>query len=233
MVPHMVLRELNIPFTAVRMRFTVSELICNGDRYEIYAECFDTFSQPDKGGYDPIDDISREDFFKLSPDGYVPTLTSEGEALTELPAILTYLAELAPERSFLGSTPWERGKVMSWLNWLSGTMHTKGFAGQWRPMRFSDDESTWPAIQAKSRKTVDAGYERIESRLVTRSHAVGDNLTVVEFFLHTMWRWGRTIGIPIKDMESRYPNWAKLMREVEGRESVRAAMAEEGQELTF
>ncbi|KAK3630111.1 hypothetical protein LTR56_017637 [Elasticomyces elasticus] len=212
MVPHIVLRELDIPFTTVRMR-----------------------SNSDVGGYDAIDEsLSRSEYVKLNADAYVPTLVVDGKPLTENLAILFYLSELSPQRHLFGSTSWERAKVAQWLAWLTGAMHGRGFGCVWRPQRFSDDESVWPDIQVKGRKFIGECYERIESRIAAgEGCAVGDGLSVVDIYLHTMWRWSRAIGIPVEELKSKYPSWAKLMRNVEKLKSVRDAMAEENDTLTF
>jgi glutathione S-transferase len=211
MIPHITLKELGIPFTSKAVKITPGV------------------------GIDGTKDgsLTRADYLKLQPDGYVPALSVDGAALTEAPAILSYIAELAPDRHFMGKTAWERAKAAEWLAWLSGSLHGTGFAGLWRPLRFSNDESVFVAIQDKAREKIDAGLERIESRLEGKQWAVGDSITVVDIYLHTVWRWLQRIGTEHANAVKGYPNLARIMKKVEQLESVIEIMAVENQPLTF
>ena len=205
MIPHMLLRELEVPFTAVKMGLG-----------------------PD--GYEAADgSFTHAGYLKINPNGYVPTLSVDGFIITEMPAILRYVASLAPQRRLLGSTLLEQARVEEWMVWLSGTLHSTGFGAFWRPMRFVDDgEHMHAAIVDKGRKTILRCYGRIESKIEGK-YAVGEHLTTVDFCLHTFWRWGSQVGF---DMQN-YPRYRGLVREVEQLEAVKAAMAEEGEPLLF
>ena len=68
-------------------------------------------------------------FTAISPMGYVPAMeTAGGLALTEGPAVLTYIADLAAE-GVLAPAPYteERYQMMRWLNFLSTELHKAVF----------------------------------------------------------------------------------------------------------
>lgn len=95
LAPHIVLRELQLPFVLIRV---------------------DNRSKRTASG---------EDFLAINPKGYVAALQLEnGEVLTEGPAILQYLADLQPESGLapaLGS--FERVRLQEWLNFISSEIH--------------------------------------------------------------------------------------------------------------
>ena len=208
LTPHMLLRELEIPFAALHRR--VNE---NRTR-RLRSGRWKSFTRG---------------VCEKSPNGYIPALSVDVSCITEAPAILRYIASFAPERNLMGSNLMESIRVEEWLVWLSGTLHVSGFGALWRPGRFVDDtKGMYPIIVAKGQKVILRCYDRIESR-IEGNFAAGEHLTVVDFYLHTFWRWGAMIGA---DM-SQYPKFTGVAREVEKLESVQAAMAGEHQPLNF
>ncbi|MHA3736623.1 glutathione transferase GstA [Pseudomonas sp. Eth.TT006] len=95
LAPHIVLRELNLPFALIRV---------------------DNRSKRTASG---------EDFLAINPKGYVAALQLDnGAVLTEGPAILQYLADLQPQ-SGLAPAPgsFERVRLQEWLNFVSSEIH--------------------------------------------------------------------------------------------------------------
>ena len=163
-----------------------------------------------------------EEFARINPKKRVPVLSLDGEVITEVPAIMTAIADLVPERQLLGKTSLARARAYEWMSWLSGTLHGQGFGALWRPARFSSDESHFPAIQARARQTIEECFTMIESRL---SRLPPDTFTAVDPFLLVFYRWGNGIGT---DIASRYPAYAAFARQLATRPSVEAAVRAEG-----
>ncbi|MGF6515208.1 glutathione S-transferase [Pseudomonas sp. BT76 TE3572] len=95
LAPHIVLRELDLPFELIRVDNTTKRT-ANGD-----------------------------DFLAINPKGYVAALQLDnGQVLTEGPAILQYLADLRPE-AYLApvSGTFERVRLQEWLNFVSTEIH--------------------------------------------------------------------------------------------------------------
>jgi glutathione S-transferase len=95
LAPHIVLRELKLPFVLIRV---------------------DNRSKRTASG---------EDFLTINPKGYVAALQLDnGAVLTEGPAILQYLADLQPQ-SGLAPVPgsFERVRLQEWLNFVSSEIH--------------------------------------------------------------------------------------------------------------
>jgi glutathione S-transferase len=93
--PHIVLNELDLPYTAEKV---------------------DLKTHTTAGG---------ADFYTLNAKGYVPALQLDnGEVLTEGPAIIQYLADQKPQANLLppaGSL--ERARVQEWLNFIGTEVH--------------------------------------------------------------------------------------------------------------
>jgi glutathione S-transferase len=98
--PHIVLRELGLPFDLDRV---------------------DTKAGKTAAG---------QDFRSINPKGYVPTLQlDDGGVLTEGVAIVQYLADRKPEAQLAPkSGSLERYRLQEWLNYIATELH-KGFGG--------------------------------------------------------------------------------------------------------
>lgn len=97
LAPHIVLRELGLPFELVRVQL----------------------------GAAPVVAATQADYRALNPNGYVPLLElDDGRLLTEGAAILQYLADLRPDSGLLpAGTPLERYEAMRWLVYVGSELH--------------------------------------------------------------------------------------------------------------
>lgn len=93
--PHILLRELDLPFDLVRVDNRAKRTADGGD------------------------------FLAINPKGYVAALRlDDGRVLTEGPAISQYLADLRPEAGLAPSAgSWGRSQLQEWLNFISAEIH--------------------------------------------------------------------------------------------------------------
>lgn len=93
--PHIVLRELRLPFELVRV---------------------DNKTKKTADG---------SDFLVVNPKGYVAALELDnGEVLTEGPAIVQFLADLKPEAGLAPQNgTWARVRLQEWLNFITSEIH--------------------------------------------------------------------------------------------------------------
>jgi glutathione S-transferase len=64
------------------------------------------------------------DFLALNPEGKVPTLVVDGRPLTEVAAILFYLAKRFPETGLLPEGDIEaEAQAISWMSFIAATLH--------------------------------------------------------------------------------------------------------------
>jgi len=167
--------------------------------------------------------VAAAEFTRINPKQRVPVLRLDGEIITELPAIATAISNLVPHHKLMGATPIDTVRVYEWMNWLSGTVQGQGFAGIWRPQRFSDDPEVFDSIAAKARKTITESFEMIEGKL-DGPYSTGNAFTAVDPFLLVFYRWGYRIGV---DMAALYPRFTAFALGLMQRPSVVAAFEAE------
>ena len=69
-------------------------------------------------------DMRSPDYLALNPEGKVPTLVVDGRPLTEVAAILFYLARRFPEAELLPRNDIEaEAQALSWMSFIASTLH--------------------------------------------------------------------------------------------------------------
>jgi glutathione S-transferase len=104
LAPHIVLREIGLPFDLEQVNFNTKQT------------------------------ASGDDYQAINPKGYVPALQFDnGQVLTEVAAIVQYLGDKVPEKNIVppvGSM--ERYRLMEWLNFIATELH-RTFSPLFRP----------------------------------------------------------------------------------------------------
>lgn len=166
-----------------------------------------------------------EEYKKINPKKRLPILIEDdGTIITETVAISTRISQMAPDHQLLGASDLEVVRSYEWFNWLSGTLHERGFGCFFSPHKVADDESAFPAIRRTSLAWIEQCYGDIEEKL-TGVHAVGNAFTAVDVFLYVIYRWGYLVRL---DMKGRFPKYTRLVLEVAKRDSVVKAVQKEG-----
>lgn len=161
---------------------------------------------------------SGEDFAAINPKGYVPALRlDDGRLLTEGPAIVQYIADLAPAKA-LAPAPasFERLRLQEWLTFINSELH-KTLGALFNPSL--PDASKAIAIASANKRLA-----WVETELAGRSYLTGDTFTVADGYLFTVVNWTNFVGIPL----DAYPNLQAFMGRVAGRAGVQAALKAEG-----
>lgn len=169
-------------------------------------------------------------YLAINPKGFVPALEIAGESrvLTELPAILVYLAKQHPQAGLLPNTnAIDEARALEWLSWLAGWVHGVGYAELWRPERFSAaDPAPHDALRANGRRIVQEACVKIEQMLGDgRVWAVPSGYCIVDPFLLVLYRWGNRIGIRMRD---ECPAWTAHAERMLERAAVRRVFEREG-----
>lgn len=210
LVPHILLRELQITFIEVLMNY-------GPDGYT-----------PDAGT-----GLTKADFLRINPKAQVPTLVVDGVVITEMPAVLTCIARLGNATDLLGRNAIEQSQVLSWLAWLSGTVHATGYGARLKPSRYVDDHPEMHvAIKEKGSDVVEKSNKLIEDKIVG-PFALGDEMTVVDFNLYLYGRWIKKFGPFRGTLEKDFPKFLKITKEIESRNSTKTAVAAEKMEVMF
>ncbi|MBC9034692.1 glutathione S-transferase C-terminal domain-containing protein [Sphingomonas sp. JC676] len=156
-------------------------------------------------------------FSAVSPMGYVPAIeTRGGFTLTEGPAVLTYIAELAPEGalSFTGFSD-AHYRMLAWLNFTSTELHKSVFT----PLlgKSAGEEERAAALGRAVRP-----FGVLERHLEGREF-LQDRFTVADAYLLAVLNWCESAGVPIAD----WPVLAAYRQRMRARPSIARAMAEE------
>jgi glutathione S-transferase len=157
------------------------------------------------------------DFWKINPNGYVPALLLDnGELLTEGPAIVQYIADLAPEKRLAPAAgSFERVRLQEWLNFISTELH-KSFSPLFNPKAPEE----WKAIM---RELINRRIDAVVEKLGTRDYLM-DDFSVADAYLFTVLGWGKWVDI---DVTTR-PTIVSYLARVAARPGVQRALKEEG-----
>jgi glutathione S-transferase len=165
------------------------------------------------------------EFLALSPLGRVPTLIIEGEAVTEVPALLTTIASLRAESDLTpapGTLAFAR--CFEWLGFLSSSLHV-AYAQFRRPQRFLAEGSPgWDELSDQGRLNTIRFYREVERRL-SDGWAAGDSYSIADMNLFPFFTWAWRLEF---DVRRECPKWAALFDRVKERPAVRRAVDREG-----
>jgi glutathione S-transferase len=170
----------------------------------------------------------KPEYLAINPRGRVPALELVSESghqvLTEVMAILLYLADRHPNPQLMPEGREAFFRLIEWMSWLTATMHASGVRTVFRPERFTTDPTGAPGIAEQGRIAIRAGYEDIEQRLKGKTWAFGEQYTVLDPLLLVYYRWGNRCGT---DMRKAYPSYAAMMDRVRARPVVAKVVADE------
>jgi glutathione S-transferase len=119
-------------------------------------------------------DQRAADYLRLNPEGKVPTLLVDGRPLTEVAAILFYLARAFPAAALLPERDAEgEAQILSWMSFIASTIH--------------------PA-RRQGREHAEAMWGIAENRLGERGWAVG-RYSIADIHLFRLyWRFANSLN---------------------------------------
>lgn len=178
--------------------------------------------------YDPVrvtlaeGEHLKPEYLAVNPHARVPALVTDQGTITENIAVLNYIAD---RFGGAGSVPrgdaYVTAKCNELLGWFASTVHIS-FAMIWRAGRFSDDESIHPQIQQHGRNILAGQFQEIEN-LAGGDWLVGDKFSAADSYALIFFRWGRRIGMDMRD----YPRWAALNQRLLAEPSVQRVVENE------
>ena len=158
------------------------------------------------------------EYAKLNPKKQVPFVELQpGVILTEIPAIMTAISQLVPDKKFLGEPGMEVLRTYEWMNYLSGQLHARRFGVFFRPQRYVSDEKLYPMIKEVALGNIREAFGVVEEKLKDQPPVDPESIRVVDAYLFVFFRWARNIGI---DVEKEFPSYYARMIEVSKIEAV-------------
>ena len=134
------------------------------------------------------------DYYGINPLGYVPMLElDDGTRLREGPAIVQYIADLAPTKNLAPANgTMQRYRLQEWLTFIGTEIH-KSFSPLFNPGMPEDGK-------AISKTKLRSRYEWLDSQLADKDYLMGDTFSVADGYLFTVTNWAKPTGVDISDL---------------------------------
>ncbi|MBS0419792.1 MAG: glutathione transferase GstA [Proteobacteria bacterium] len=157
------------------------------------------------------------DFLAINPKGYVPTLQLDnGEVLTEGPAIVQYLADLAPNTGLAPPAgTFERYRLQEMLGYINSELH-KTYSPLFKP-------NTPAEVRTERQEYLLKRYALIEQQLQGRQYLFGDRFSVADAYLFTVTTWASAVKMDL----SKLTNLNAFQARTGARPAVKAALQAE------
>jgi glutathione S-transferase len=164
---------------------------------------------------------SSAEYLEINPKARVPSLIVDKGIITETPAILTYLAQMAPDSSIgLPEDPFEQAQIQSFNAYLCSTAHV-AHAHKLRGSRWVDDEAALKALTQNVPKTMALCFDMIEQKMLKGPWVHGSEFTISDPYLYRISSWAEIDGVEINN----YPKIKAHREAMAQRDSVRAVEA--------
>jgi glutathione S-transferase len=131
------------------------------------------------------------DYYGINPLGYVPMLElDDGTRLREGPAILQYIADLAPTKNLAPANgTLSRYRLQEWLTFIGTEIH-KGYSPMFNA-NMPEQAKTIARDRLKTR------YEWLNRELEGKDYLMGEHFTVADGYLFTVTNWAKPTGFDL------------------------------------
>ncbi|HKJ70818.1 MAG TPA: glutathione S-transferase N-terminal domain-containing protein [Gammaproteobacteria bacterium] len=135
------------------------------------------------------DALKQPEHLARHPLGKVPVLVrDDGRVMTEVPALLDWIAEAYPDAGLGGTSADERYAINRWLSFMSAEVHASAYGPHFAPQRFHPDPAQHDAVRATAHQRLPALYGILEAGLAS-GHPVGGRRTAADPLLYVLTRW--------------------------------------------
>ena len=178
----------------------------------------------------PIDlatnDQRSPDYLKVNPQGRVPALIVDGRLVTEVPALLAFIAGLKPDAALVPPVgTLDHARCFEWLGFLSSSVHVT-YAQFRRPIRFLDEGSPcWDELSEVGKQRTIELYRKVEER-ISSTWAAGESYSIADMYLLPFYTWAWRLDL---DVASEFPKWTRIVEALKERPAVQRAMADHRQ----
>lgn len=158
------------------------------------------------------------DYYTINPLGYVPLLElDDGTRLREGPAIVQYIADLAPHKNLAPANgTLARYRLQEWLTFIGTELH-KGFAPLFRPTTPED-------YKGIARQQLQSRLQWVDRQLDGKEWLMGEHFSVADGYLFTVCNWSKSVGVDL----STFQHLQAYLARVGARPAVQTALKAEG-----
>jgi glutathione S-transferase len=161
------------------------------------------------------------EYLAVNPKGRVPALKTDRGILTETPAILLYLAQIAPQAGLAPlSDPFALAELQAFNAYLVSTVHV-AHAHRPRGSRWADEESSLEDMKRRVPGNMTECFNLIENGMFKGPWVMGETFSIADPYLFTMSGWLASDGVDI----ARFPRVHDHHRRMGERASVKTALA--------
>ena len=161
-------------------------------------------------------------YLAINPKGRVPALVTDRGVLTENPAILTFVAQGAPQAKLLPDDPFAYAQAQSFNSYLCSTVHIN-HAHKMRGARWATEESSFADMKRKVPDSMAASFGLIEREMLKGPWVMGEQYTVCDGYLFTLGLWLEGDGVDL----AKLPKVAEHRKRMQDRPAVAKVVAEE------
>ncbi len=164
------------------------------------------------------------EYLALNPQGRVPTLLIDGQALTEAAAIAMHLADLHPEAELApaAGTP-GRAQYYRWMFFCANTLQPA--YRDWFYPAEPAGEGNVEAAKAQARGKLESAWQQVADHLEENGpYLLGQQCSAADFLLTMLMRWSRNMPRPTDD----WPQLRAHARRMKALPSFKEVYAREG-----
>ena len=161
-------------------------------------------------------------YLAINPKGRVPALVTDRGVLTENPAILTFVAQGAPQKKLLPEDPFAYAQAQSFNSYLCSTVHIN-HAHKMRGARWATEESSFADMKRKVPDSMAACFALIEREMLKGPWVMGEQYTVCDGYLFTLGLWLEGDGVDV----GKLPKVMEHRKRMQDRPAVAKVVAEE------
>ncbi len=150
------------------------------------------------------------EYLAINPKGRVPVLATDRGVITETPAILAYIAQIATAAQLAPLDPFEFARMQAFNNYLCSTVHVNHAHGR-RGSRWADDPAAHDAMKAKVPQTMAECFELIDEKMLEGPWVMGEYYSVADPYLFVMTGWLRSDGVDPIRFRKATAHYAQMM----------------------
>jgi len=146
------------------------------------------------------DDLDSAKFKQLNPSHHVPILEGDGWVLDQNAAILSYVADIAPDARLDGDgTPLSRAEVNRWLGLINSEIHP-AYKPLFGATAYLGDEAAIEKTKDDARAKLRRMFERCNDQLGKHAWIAGDTRSIADAYLFVVLRWARGVKLDLSGL---------------------------------
>jgi glutathione S-transferase len=165
------------------------------------------------------DEQRKPDYLAVNPKARVPSLVTERGILTEVPAILAFIAQNWPRANLAPTDPYDFAQAQAFNSYLCSTVHV-AHAHRMRGYRWADEETSFADMKRKVPQTVADCFWLIERTMFKGPWVLGETYSICDPYLFTLAQWMEADGVD----PAKFPNVADHRKRMGERATVKQAL---------